>query len=123
MPSYNPDNCVFLLSQSLNANQFNNNVPDANNLVPHNLLWDLVANKLIWVNTLTNEIVKELGGGNSGLPYKSYVANISSSVEGIGVDTKYNDTGIIFGWSQVGLSSIIKRSFRFVGKFYAYNIF
>lgn len=58
---YNPNNCTFLLNQALNANQFNPNVPDASNSVPHIFMWDFVDNKFYWVNSLTNIIVKELG--------------------------------------------------------------
>jgi hypothetical protein len=58
---YNPNNCVFITAQALNANQFNPNVPDASNNIPHLFLWDFVDNKFYWVNSLTNIIVKELG--------------------------------------------------------------
>ena len=62
---FNPDECCFLLSQSLNANQFNPNVPDTENLIPHNLLWNFVENKLQWINAKDNLIVQELGAGTS----------------------------------------------------------
>lgn len=63
---YNPEQTCFLLSQSLNANQFDPNVPDSTNLVPHNLLWNFVENKLQWVRTRDNIIVRELSGGGGG---------------------------------------------------------
>jgi hypothetical protein len=66
---YNPDQCCFLLSQSLNANQFDPNVPDTGVLTPHNLLWNFVENKLQWVETLIGGIiVQELGGGGGAAP-------------------------------------------------------
>lgn len=58
---FNPNECAFMLSQSLNANQMDPNVPDTENLVPHNLLWNFVENKLQWVRTRDNIIVQELG--------------------------------------------------------------
>ena len=60
---FNPNNCVFISSMAVNADQFDNVVPDANNHVPCNLLWDFVANSLIWVNTKTNLILRELSTG------------------------------------------------------------
>ena len=60
---FNPNNCVFIASMAVNADQFDNVVPDANNNVPCNLLWDFVANSLIWVNTKTNLILRELSTG------------------------------------------------------------
>jgi hypothetical protein len=58
---YNPAQCCFLLSQSLNANQFDPNVPNTG-VTPHNLLWNFVENKLQWVETLVGGIiVQELG--------------------------------------------------------------
>ena len=60
---FNPNNCVFISSMAVNADQFDNVVPDANNNVPCNLLWDFVANSLIWVNTKTNLILRELSTG------------------------------------------------------------
>jgi hypothetical protein len=64
---YNPDNCTFLASQALNANQFNPNVPDTGNLTTHNLLWDFVENKMYWVDTKTNLIVQELSSGGTSI--------------------------------------------------------
>jgi hypothetical protein len=66
--SYNPNDCIFIASQALNANQFNDNVPDTGNLTTHNLLWDTINEALIWVNTKTNLIVFEITGGGS-LPF------------------------------------------------------
>jgi hypothetical protein len=62
---FNPNNCTFLASQALNANQLNPNVPDTGNLTTHNLLWDFVENKMYWVDTKTNLIVQELSSGGS----------------------------------------------------------
>ena len=62
---FNPAECCFLLNQSLNANQFDPNVPNTDNLIPHNLLWNFVENKLQWVNTRDNLIAQELGAGTS----------------------------------------------------------
>lgn len=72
---YNPDNCIFIASQSLNANQFNDNVPNAGNLTTHNLLWDVVNNTIIWVDTKTNLIVYEItsGGALPNNPYDFYL--------------------------------------------------
>lgn len=63
---YNPDNCAFLSSQSLNANQFNTNVPYSTNNTTHLILWDFVEKKILWVNSQTNLIESEIGG--SSLP-------------------------------------------------------
>lgn len=65
---YNPNNCIFITSQALNADQFNPNVPDAGNITTHNMLWDTVNKSLIWVNTKTNIITLEISGGG-GLPF------------------------------------------------------
>lgn len=59
---YNPNDCVFLLNQSLNANQFNPSVPYSNNKTNHNLLWDFIAQKIYWVNSQTNLIESEISG-------------------------------------------------------------
>ena len=53
---FNSDQTCFIRSAALNDNQFNPNVPSADNLIPCNLLWDFVENKLQWVNTLDNII-------------------------------------------------------------------
>ena len=60
---FNPANCAFIASQSLNANQFDPSVPDTGNTTIHNLLWDFVANKLYWVDAKTNLIKQELAAG------------------------------------------------------------
>lgn len=65
---FNPDQCAFISSAALNSNQSDPNVLDTDNLTPHNLLWNFVENKIQWVNTLTNIIVQELGGGGGPLP-------------------------------------------------------
>ena len=63
---YNPDNCTFVASQALNANQFNGAVPDAVNTSNHLLLWDFIDEKLYWVNSLTNIIEHELPDASGG---------------------------------------------------------
>lgn len=63
---YNPDNCTFVASQALNANQFNGVVPDAVNTSNHLLLWDFIDEKLYWVNSLTNIIEHELPDASGG---------------------------------------------------------
>jgi hypothetical protein len=63
---YNPDNCTFVASQALNANQFNGAVPDAVNTSNHLLLWDFIDEKLYWVNSLTNIIEHELPDASNG---------------------------------------------------------
>jgi len=65
---FNPGQCAFISSAALNSNQFDPNVLDTDNLTPHNLLWNFVENKLQWVDTKTNIIVQELGGGGGPLP-------------------------------------------------------
>ena len=67
---FNPNNCIFLASQALNANQFDPSVPDTGNLTTHNLLFDTVNNSIIWVNTKTNIIVQETAGGGAGVTYQ-----------------------------------------------------
>ena len=68
---YNPDNCIFIASQVLNADQFNPNVPDDGNISTHNMLWDAVAGSLIWVDTKTNLIALEIKGstGSGTFPF------------------------------------------------------
>lgn len=61
--AYNPNNCVFLGNQSFNANQFDPNVPDAENTRVCVFLWDFIATKLYWVDGKTNLILQELIGG------------------------------------------------------------
>jgi hypothetical protein len=63
---YNPDNCTFVASQALNANQFNGVVPNAVNTSNHLLLWDFIDEKLYWVNSLTNIIEYELPDASGG---------------------------------------------------------
>lgn len=72
---YNPANCTILSNQALNANQFNQNVPNASNNVPHIFLWDFVANKMYWVNSLTNLIEQELSSASAGkeVAFKLYI--------------------------------------------------
>lgn len=78
---YNPDKCIFITSQAINANQFDPNVPDAGNLTTHNLLFDTVNNSLIWVDTKTNLIVQETSGGGS-VTYEH--ANVELVADGLG---------------------------------------
>ena len=58
--TYNPNDCAFISSQALNSNQFNSSVPYSNNKTTHNVLWDFVAEKLYWVNTLSGIIESEI---------------------------------------------------------------
>src|ERR1700741_3461039 len=78
---YNPDVTIFLLSQSLNASQFNPNVPDAGNFTVHNLLFDTAAKTLIWVDTATNLIVQETAAGGGG--------GVAVILEGAGTGSSY----------------------------------
>lgn len=64
---YNPNECAFLMNQSLNANQFNDNVPNASNSTNHIVLWNFAESKLLWVNSLTGLIEYEIVGA-SGTP-------------------------------------------------------
>ena len=64
--NFNPDSCIFITSQAVNANQFNPSVPDTGNLTTHNLLFDTDSQTLIWVDTKTNLIVQEVGTGTNG---------------------------------------------------------
>jgi hypothetical protein len=73
---YNPNDCIFIASQALNANQFNPNVPDSGNLTTHNLLWDTANKSLIWVDTKTNLIVFEIVSGGS-LPFGNDTGSIN----------------------------------------------
>lgn len=79
---FNPDTCIFLASQALNANQFDPNVPDSGNLTTHNLLFDTVNNSLIWVNTKTNIIVQETSGGGAGVTYEHVKVNLVANGTG-----------------------------------------
>lgn len=80
---YNPDNCTFVASQALNANQFNGVVPDAVNTSNHLLLWDFIDEKLYWVNSLTNIIEHELPDGSGG-NNEEYIKN------SVNVDENYS---------------------------------
>jgi hypothetical protein len=76
---YNPDVTIFLLSQSLNASQFNPNVPDTGNKTTHNLLFDTNAKTLIWVDTKTNLIVQETAaGGGEDTPLTTFALNTNN---------------------------------------------
>jgi hypothetical protein len=74
---YNPNNCIFITNQALNADQFNPNVPDAGNTTTHNMLWDTANKSLIWVDTKTNLIVFEINGGG-GLPFGNDVGVVDA---------------------------------------------
>lgn len=63
--AYNPDNCAFISNQARNTNQFNDNVPYSSNSTTHLVLWDFVAEKLYWVNSLTNIIDAEIPGASA----------------------------------------------------------
>ena len=80
---FNPDTCIFIANQALNANQFDQNVPDSGNLTTHSLLFDTVHNSLIWVNTKTNIIVQETSGG--AVTYEH--ADIEITADGAGDET------------------------------------
>ncbi len=69
MSTYDPNNTVFIAEQVLNANQFDQYSP-ATNQEPHNVLWDFVQNKLLWVNTITGEVDKELPESGAIIDYK-----------------------------------------------------
>lgn len=73
---YNPNNCIFITSQTLNADQFNQNVPASGNKTTHNMLWDTANRTLIWVDTATNLIVFEIGGG--GLPFGNDIGVVNA---------------------------------------------
>lgn len=87
---YNPDNCVFVSSQTLNANQFNGNVPFSTNNTTHNILWDFVEKKLYWVNTLTNLIESEIGGSSLPTNVGNLVINETSEPQSTLVREYYN---------------------------------
>lgn len=69
---FNPNNCCFIANQALNANQFDPNVPDSGNNMVCVLMWDFVANTLIWVDAKTNLILRELAGGGGGIQNEMY---------------------------------------------------
>ena len=77
---FNPNNCLFVANQALNANQFNGIVPNASNTSNHTVLWDFVDSKIYWVNTLTNIIEREIDG-LGGIQNESYQVLSSSSVD------------------------------------------
>lgn len=79
--AYNPNNCAFISNQARNANQFNGNVPYSTNNTNHLVLWDFVAEKLYWVNSVTNIIEAELPKGNS-CDFTADI-NFSSQIRGV----------------------------------------
>ena len=93
---FNPNNCVFIASMAVNADQFDNVVPDANNNVPCNLLWDFVANSLIWVNTKTNLILRELvTGGGGAITNEGYSVVSAGPFNLTVVDTVYGNNYLL----------------------------
>lgn len=78
--TYNPNDCAFLLSQSLNSNQFNSNVPYSSNRTTHNVLWDFIAQKIYWVNTINGLIEAEISSLNIiTTNYESFYNSIINS--------------------------------------------
>jgi len=77
--NFNPDSCIFITSQAVNANQFNPSVPDTGNLTTHNLLFDTDSQTLIWVDTKTNLIVQEVGTGTNGWVCDDFVTNAANA--------------------------------------------
>ena len=75
---FNPDNCLFVANQAVNANQFNGVVPNASNTSNHTVLWDFIDSKIYWVNTLTNIIEREIDG-LGGIQNESYQISTSSN--------------------------------------------
>ena len=75
---FNPDNCLFVANQAVNANQFNGVVPNASNTSNHTVLWDFIDSKIYWVNTLTNIIEREIDG-LGGIQNESYQISSSSN--------------------------------------------
>lgn len=61
MATFNPDDCIFVANQASNADQFRGTF---SNIPSHTVLWDIVKEKLYWVNTLTNDIIHELPGSS-----------------------------------------------------------
>jgi hypothetical protein len=61
MATFNPDDCIFVANQASNADQFRGTF---SNIPNHTVLWDIVREKLYWVNTLTNDIIYELPGSS-----------------------------------------------------------
>ena len=78
--AFNPDNCIFITNQSLNANQFNPNVPDAGTNEVHTLLYDTVSTSFIWVDTKTNLIVFELSGTPGQKVYDGFFQRVTDVV-------------------------------------------
>jgi hypothetical protein len=75
--TYNPDKCVFIANQSLNANQFRS-VAGNSNSTTHIVLWNLEENKLLWVNTKNNIIENEISGASQPT-YKVYTALLTQN--------------------------------------------
>jgi hypothetical protein len=78
--AYNPNNCAFVTNQALNANQFGN-APYSSNNTNHLVLWDFVENKILWVNSQTNLIESEIGGGDLPTNVGNLIVNEISQVE------------------------------------------
>lgn len=104
---YNPNQTCFLLSQSLNANQFDPSVPDTENLVPHNLLWNFIENKLQWVRTRDNIIVRELSGAQ--FPERRIITvdamfgdNTSAATNPYSTEFAFEDCGTAKSYAQAG---------------------
>jgi hypothetical protein len=74
---YNINTCIFITSQTLNADQFNSNVPNSGNSSTHNMLWDTANKSLIWVDTKTNLIIFEIAGGG-GFPFGNDVGVVNA---------------------------------------------
>jgi hypothetical protein len=95
---FNPDNCIFVANQALNANQFRG-VLNSSNTTNHTVLWDIVEEKLYWVNTLTNIIEREIPGTSS--------LDLSATINYVGVvegGYQYSVTGN--GGSGNGVGSV-----------------
>lgn len=112
---YNPDVTIFLLSQSLNASQFNPNVPDTGNLTTHNLLFDTASQTLIWVNTKTNLIVQETSAGSGGTigggGTLNYISKYTPDGLNIGNSLLYdNGTSVGLGTNTPNASAIFELS-------------
>jgi hypothetical protein len=88
---YNSNNCAFVTNQALNVDQFNGNVPYSSNNTNHLVLWDFVDMKLLWVNSKTNIIEAEIGGGG-GLQIPRPEINIGKAT----VETGYGSAQPIF---------------------------
>jgi len=75
--TYNPDKCVFIANQSLNANQVRS-VAGNSNSTTHIVLWNLEENKLLWVNTKNNIVENEISGASQPT-YKVYTALLNQT--------------------------------------------